>query len=90
MEKEHGRDIMRKFLKYEMDNYLRSRGRELLKERPLLKVDANPTLHHEIPFLLELVDRYVRSQAEPQHISDDLVNSLGAYALAFSNERIFR
>jgi hypothetical protein len=56
----------------------------------VLKVDANPTLHHEIPFLLELVDRYVRSQAEPQHISDDLVNSLGAYALAFSNERIFR
>jgi aminopeptidase N len=46
MEKEYGRDQMRKFLKYEMDNYLRSRGRELLKERPLLKVDANQGYVH--------------------------------------------
>jgi ABC-type transport system involved in multi-copper enzyme maturation permease subunit len=40
MEKEYGRDIMRKFLRYEMDNYLRSRGRERLKERPLLTVES--------------------------------------------------
>jgi ABC-2 type transport system permease protein len=46
MEKEYGRDMMRKFLKYEMDNYLRNRGRELLKERPLLKVDANQGYVH--------------------------------------------
>jgi ABC-2 type transport system permease protein len=46
MEKEYGRDTMRKFLKYEMDNYLRSRGRELLKERPLLKVDSNQGYVH--------------------------------------------
>jgi len=46
MEKEYGRDMMRKFLKYEMDNYLRSRGRELLKERPLLKVDSNQGYVH--------------------------------------------
>jgi hypothetical protein len=46
MEKEYGRDIMRKFLKYEMDNYLRSRGRELLKERPLLRVDSNQGYVH--------------------------------------------
>ena len=31
MEKEYGRDMMRKFLKYEMDNYLRSRGQERLE-----------------------------------------------------------
>jgi ABC-2 type transport system permease protein len=46
MEKEYGRDTMRKFLEYEMDNYLRSRGRELLKERPLLNVDANQGYIH--------------------------------------------
>jgi ABC-2 type transport system permease protein len=46
MEKEYGRDIMRKFLKYEMDNYLRNRGRELLKERPLLRVDSNQGYVH--------------------------------------------
>ncbi|HUL33021.1 MAG TPA: M1 family aminopeptidase [Candidatus Eisenbacteria bacterium] len=46
MEKEYGRDIMRKFLKYEMDNYLRSRGQERLKERPLLTVEAEQGYIH--------------------------------------------
>jgi ABC-type transport system involved in multi-copper enzyme maturation permease subunit len=46
MEKEYGRDIMRKFLRYEMDNYLRSRGRERLKERPLLTVEAQQGYIH--------------------------------------------
>ena len=41
-----GRDTMRKFLQYEMDNYLRSRGTERLKERPLLTVEANQGYIH--------------------------------------------
>ncbi|MDR3674685.1 MAG: M1 family aminopeptidase [Acidobacteriota bacterium] len=46
MEKEYGRDAMRKFLRYEMDNYLRSRGRERLKERPLLTVESQQGYVH--------------------------------------------
>jgi len=46
MEHEYGRDMMRKFLKYEMDNYLRNRGRERLKEQPLLHVEANQGYVH--------------------------------------------
>jgi ABC-2 type transport system permease protein len=46
MEKEYGRDMMRKFLEYEMDRYLRSRGSELLKERPMLKVEASQGYIH--------------------------------------------
>jgi ABC-type transport system involved in multi-copper enzyme maturation permease subunit len=46
MEKEYGRDMMRKFLRYEMDNYLRSRGRERLKERPLLTVEMQQGYIH--------------------------------------------
>ena len=46
MEKEYGRDTMRKFLEYEMDRYLRSRGREMLDERPLAKVEANQGYIH--------------------------------------------
>ncbi|MBL8219094.1 MAG: ABC-2 transporter permease [Bryobacterales bacterium] len=46
MEKEYGRDMMRKFLGYEMDRYLRSRGTELLKERPLLKVESSQGYIH--------------------------------------------
>jgi ABC-2 type transport system permease protein len=39
MEKEYGRDAMRRFLQYEMDLYLTARGQERLKERPLLNVE---------------------------------------------------
>ncbi|MBL8230034.1 MAG: hypothetical protein JNL98_16215 [Bryobacterales bacterium] len=46
MEKEYGRDMMRKFLSYEMDNYLRNRGREMLKERPLMRVEASQGYIH--------------------------------------------
>jgi ABC-type transport system involved in multi-copper enzyme maturation permease subunit len=46
MEKEYGRDMMRKFLKYEMDNYLRSRGRERHKEEPLLMVESQQGYVH--------------------------------------------
>ena len=46
MEKEYGRDMMRKFLQYEMDGYLRSRGRERLREHPLMDVEANQGYIH--------------------------------------------
>lgn len=46
MEKEYGRDAMRKFLKYEMDNYLRSRGKEREKELPLQKVENQGYVHY--------------------------------------------
>ena len=46
MEKEYGPNAMRKFMQYEMDNYLRSRGTELLKERPLLRVEASQGYIH--------------------------------------------
>jgi ABC-2 type transport system permease protein len=46
MEKQYGRDMMRKFLKYETDNYLRSRGAERLKEQPLNKVESSQGYIH--------------------------------------------
>jgi aminopeptidase N len=46
MEKEYGADTMRKFMQYEMDNYLRSRGTERLKERPLMRVEASQGYIH--------------------------------------------
>lgn len=46
MEHEYGRDTMRKFLSYEMDRYLRARGAERLKERPLLRVEASQGYVH--------------------------------------------
>lgn len=46
MEREYGRDMMRKFLRYEMDSYLRSRGQELIKEQPLLTVTPDQGYVH--------------------------------------------
>jgi len=46
MEKEYGQNMMRKFLEYEMDYYLRSRGTERLKERPLARVESSQGYIH--------------------------------------------
>jgi ABC-2 type transport system permease protein len=46
MQKEYGADTMRKFMEYEMDAYLRARGAERLKERPLMRVEASQGYIH--------------------------------------------
>ncbi len=46
MEREYGRDMMRKFLRFEMDSYLRSRGQEIVKEQPLLTVTPDQGYVH--------------------------------------------
>ncbi len=46
MEHEYGRDMMRKFLRYEMDQYLAARGRDMLDETPLAKVQAQQGYIH--------------------------------------------
>lgn len=60
MEKEYGRDIMRKFLEYEMDRCLRDRGRETLKELPLGKCEGQGYIHyrkgsHVMYYLKEMI-----------------------------------
>ncbi len=47
MEKEYGKDKMKKFLKYEMDGYLRGRGREFEAERPLMKTEQQQYIHYQ-------------------------------------------
>ena len=46
MEREYGRDMMRKFLKYEMDRYLSARGSEALAEQPLVRVESSQGYVH--------------------------------------------
>lgn len=41
-----GPDQIRRFLKYELDNYLRSRGGEPLEELPLVRVENQPYVHY--------------------------------------------
>ena len=46
MEKEYGRDKMRRFLKFELDNYLQARGGERIEELPLYLVENQPYIHY--------------------------------------------
>jgi aminopeptidase N len=46
MEKTYGPDGIRKFLKFELDRYLRSRGGELVEELPLIRVENQPYIHY--------------------------------------------
>ncbi len=46
MEKRYGSQVMRRFLQYELDNYLRSRGAEQVAEMPLLLVENQNYIHY--------------------------------------------
>lgn len=46
MEREYGREQMRRFLKYELDSYLSQRGGELIEELPLLRVENQGYVHY--------------------------------------------
>ncbi|MDO9194802.1 MAG: M1 family aminopeptidase, partial [Undibacterium sp.] len=46
MEKEYGREKMRRFLRYELDRYLSSRGGEQIEEQPLYRVENQQYIHY--------------------------------------------
>ena len=46
MQQLDGRNQIRKFLKYELDNYLKSRGGEVVEELPLNRVENQPYIHY--------------------------------------------
>jgi ABC-type transport system involved in multi-copper enzyme maturation permease subunit len=47
MEQIYGPEQIRKFLKYELDRYLRRRGGEVLEELPLVRVENQPYIHYQ-------------------------------------------
>jgi ABC-2 type transport system permease protein len=46
MKQVYGPDMIRKFLKFELDNYLRARGGEVVEELPLARVENQPYIHY--------------------------------------------
>jgi aminopeptidase N len=42
----YGPDMIRKFLKYELDSYLKNRGGEVVEELPLERVENQPYIHY--------------------------------------------
>ncbi|MEM7099121.1 MAG: M1 family aminopeptidase [Pseudomonadota bacterium] len=47
MEKEYGKDKMRRFLRYELDRYLQARGGELIEELPLVLSENQAYIHYQ-------------------------------------------
>lgn len=56
----------------------------------LIRIDCSDALDHDIPFLLELVDRYARANTDASNVGRDLLQALGEFTLTFENEREFR
>jgi aminopeptidase N len=46
MEQKYGPEMVRKFLKYELDAYLRNRGSEVVEELPLVRVENQGYVHY--------------------------------------------
>ena len=46
MRRLYGDDKIRRFLQFELDKYLRSRGNEALEELPLMRVENQPYIHY--------------------------------------------
>jgi aminopeptidase N len=47
MKKLYGEDAMRRFLKFELDRYLRSRGGEVIEELPIARVENQQYIHYQ-------------------------------------------
>jgi aminopeptidase N len=89
MEKEYGAGRMRKFLKYELDRYLRGRGGEIIEELPLMRVENQPYIHYQKG---SLVFYRLREEIGENHLNRALARFVAdkAYQSApFTNTREF-
>lgn len=71
MEKEYGRDKMKKFLEYEMDVYLSGRSHELEAERPLMKTENQQYIHYN---KASVVMYYLKEMIGEKNVNAALAN----------------
>ncbi len=94
MEKEYGRDRMQKFLKYEMDGYLRGRSTEFEAERPLMKTEHQQYIHYQkasvvMYYLKEMIGEDKVNQAL-HSLLDSFAYKPAPYPTSLSAVRAFR
>ena len=77
MEKTYGPDGIRKFLKQELDSYLRNRGGEAVEELPLIRVENQPYIHYRKG---SLVMYLLRDQLGEAKVNAALRKVLSQYA----------
>jgi ABC-type transport system involved in multi-copper enzyme maturation permease subunit len=77
MEKEYGRDKMNKFLKYEMNGYLRGRSGEFEAERPLMETENQGYIHYQKG---SVIMYYLKEMIGEDKVNEALQKLLGDYA----------
>jgi ABC-2 type transport system permease protein len=77
MEQTYGKDKIRRFLKYELDTYLRSRGSERVEELPLAKSENQGYIHYNKG---SLVMYLLKDQIGEDHVNAALRKVLAQYA----------
>jgi hypothetical protein len=94
MEKEFGKDKMKKFLKYEMDGYLKGRGMEEEAEQPLIKVEHQPYVQYEkasvVMYNLKEMIGEEKVNGALRTLLDSFAYKAAPYATSLSALRAFR
>ncbi|RWW96725.1 M1 family aminopeptidase [Flavobacterium cerinum] len=76
MEKEYGKDKMKKFLEYEMDRYLGGRSQETDEEQPLMKTQGQQYIHYN---KASVVMYYLKEMIGQEKVDEALKNLLLRY-----------
>ncbi len=94
MEKEYGKDKMKKFLKYEMNRYLRGRGSELVAENPLVKTEQQSYIHYQKASVVMYYLKEMIGEAKVNEALRSLIDSFAykepPYPTSLSAIRSFR
>jgi ABC-2 type transport system permease protein len=77
MEKEYGRDKMKKYLKYEMNGYLSGRSSEFEAERPLMETENQGYIHYQKG---SVVLYYLKEMIGEENFNAALVSLINDYA----------
>ena len=77
MEKEYGKAKMKKFLEYEMDEYLNGRSLELEGEQPLMKTENQQYIHYN---KASVVMYYLKEMIGEEKVNHAMKNLIGSYA----------
>lgn len=89
MERMYGAEQIRKFLKYELDNYLRNRGSEVVEELPLARVENQPYIHYRKGSLAMYWLKEIVGEATVNRALSQLLAQYAFKAAPYPNTRDF-
>jgi ABC-2 type transport system permease protein len=89
MEKMYGREQVRRFTKYELDRYLRSRGGEVVEELPLARVEEQGYIHYRKGTLVMYWLREALGEDTVNHAMKKLLEQYAFKPAPYPNTRDF-